>query len=332
MPVLPRICHRLAMAVAQIAIGDPVLVRSGVYLVHGQIVIDGITEIGQGAVIAPFYRRPQDRRLPRPHDRQRARIGTGARVLGPVDRRGGARRWARTAVVLSDIPAGRDGGRGAGAAWSNGRPPLKPDAALASATSQSPHEPGQVTPLPPRPQPAPDQRPDRAADGAEPPNPDPEIERKLLNMRHRAFTELDRRRRRRARERDATATGRFAVAQGLPVARREELDGPEMRAAILTPAACTSTASCRPFRPMRVQGRHRRDLRGLRDRRGHARPRPQAATASHRRAISRRRAERGRPPLPLLRPVPADGSATPSAAAATGTAAAGRSGRPTRRG
>ena len=104
-PILPRICHRLAMSVAQIAIGDPVLVRAGVYFVHGQIVIDGITEIGQGAVIAPFVTvglKTGDFRGP--SIGPRARIGTGARVLGPITVGEGARVGAN-AVVLSDIPA-----------------------------------------------------------------------------------------------------------------------------------------------------------------------------------------------------------------------------------
>jgi serine O-acetyltransferase len=103
-PVLPRICHRLAMAIAQIAIGDPVLVRAGVYLVHGQVVIDGITEIGPGAVIAPFVTvglTTGDFRGPTIG--AGARIGTGARVLGPVVVGEGARVGAN-AVVLSDVP------------------------------------------------------------------------------------------------------------------------------------------------------------------------------------------------------------------------------------
>src|SRR5919199_4053144 len=53
-PVLPRLAHRLAVAIAQVSIGDPVIVHPGIYILHGQVVIDGITEIHSGAVIAPF--------------------------------------------------------------------------------------------------------------------------------------------------------------------------------------------------------------------------------------------------------------------------------------
>jgi serine acetyltransferase len=53
-PVLPRIAHRLAMVLGQVAIGDPVLIHPGVYIPHGQVVIDGYTEIHPGAIISPF--------------------------------------------------------------------------------------------------------------------------------------------------------------------------------------------------------------------------------------------------------------------------------------
>src|SRR5690349_11638890 len=53
-PLLPRILHRLAMMLAQVCIGDPVVVQPGVYLAHGQVVIDGITTIERGVVIFPW--------------------------------------------------------------------------------------------------------------------------------------------------------------------------------------------------------------------------------------------------------------------------------------
>ena len=54
MPVVPRIAHRLAMMLAQVSIGDPVVVHPGVYIVHGQVVIDGQVEIQSGVTIAPW--------------------------------------------------------------------------------------------------------------------------------------------------------------------------------------------------------------------------------------------------------------------------------------
>ena len=47
----PAAADRLAMALAQVSIGDPVVMHPGVYIVHGQVVADGMHA---GAVIAPI--------------------------------------------------------------------------------------------------------------------------------------------------------------------------------------------------------------------------------------------------------------------------------------
>ena len=69
-PILPRLLHRIAMLSAQVSIGDPVVVEAGVYLIHGQVVIDGLTEIVMWDNRRPFV---HDRfavgQLPRPGDR-----------------------------------------------------------------------------------------------------------------------------------------------------------------------------------------------------------------------------------------------------------------------
>src|SRR5262245_33422723 len=41
LPVLPRLAHRMAIITGQVSIGDPVVVHPGIYLPHGQVVIDG---------------------------------------------------------------------------------------------------------------------------------------------------------------------------------------------------------------------------------------------------------------------------------------------------
>jgi serine O-acetyltransferase len=105
-PILPRLAHRLAMALAQVSIGDPVVVGPGLYLVHGQVVIDGLVEIGDGAVIAPFVTIGL-----RAGDVRGAtigpgvNIGTGAKVIGPV-RIGAGATIGANAVVVDDVPAG----------------------------------------------------------------------------------------------------------------------------------------------------------------------------------------------------------------------------------
>ena len=105
-PILPRLAHRLAMAIAQVAIGDPVVVEAGVYIVHGQVVIDGITEIGAGTVIAPFVTVGlRAGILDGPAIGRDVQIGTGAKIIGPV-RVGAGASIGANAVVVDDVGAG----------------------------------------------------------------------------------------------------------------------------------------------------------------------------------------------------------------------------------
>jgi serine O-acetyltransferase len=103
-PLLPRLAHRMAMVIAQVAIGDYSVVAPGVYIVHGQIVIDGITEIQSGVVISPFVTvglRAGD--LQGPVIEHNVNIGTGAKVIGPV-RVGAEAMIGANAVVVDDVP------------------------------------------------------------------------------------------------------------------------------------------------------------------------------------------------------------------------------------
>jgi serine O-acetyltransferase len=105
-PVLPRLAHRLAMIVAQVSIGDPVLVRPGVYILHGQFVADGLVEIRSGAVIGPFVTiglRAGDVRGATIEEG--VSIGTGAKVIGGV-RIGAGAKIGANAVVVDDVPPG----------------------------------------------------------------------------------------------------------------------------------------------------------------------------------------------------------------------------------
>jgi serine O-acetyltransferase len=105
-PILPRLAHRLAMAIAQVSIGDPVVVAPGVYIVHGQVVVDGLVEIGPGTAIFPFVtiglRAGELRGATVERD---VSIGTGAKVIGPVQIGAGATIGAN-AVVVDDVAAG----------------------------------------------------------------------------------------------------------------------------------------------------------------------------------------------------------------------------------
>lgn len=105
-PILPRIAHRLAIVLAQVSIGDPVVMEPGVYVAHGQMVIDGLTRIEAGALLYPFITIGLlEGNLVGPTIERDVRVGTGARILGPWTIGEGATIGAN-AVVLSDVPAG----------------------------------------------------------------------------------------------------------------------------------------------------------------------------------------------------------------------------------
>lgn len=105
-PVLPRLLHRLTMMLAQVSIGDPVVVEPGVYIVHGQVVLDGLVEIGLGTVIAPFVTIGlRAGNVQGPTIGRNVNIGTGAKVIGPV-RVGEGATIGAGAIVVEDVPAG----------------------------------------------------------------------------------------------------------------------------------------------------------------------------------------------------------------------------------
>jgi serine O-acetyltransferase len=105
-PILPRLAHRLAMQVAQVSVGDPVIMHPGVYIIHGQVVIDGLTEIHPGAVIGPFVTVGlRAGNVVGPTIEEGVTIGTGAKLIGPV-RIGAGARIGANAVVVDDVAEG----------------------------------------------------------------------------------------------------------------------------------------------------------------------------------------------------------------------------------
>ncbi|NNE74659.1 MAG: serine acetyltransferase [Acidimicrobiales bacterium] len=106
-PLLPHIFHRLAIQNAGVCIGDPVLIEPGLYLAHGQVVIDGVVRIKRGVAIFPWVTiglRPPA--LGGATIGRSASIGTGAKVLGEVTI-GHRARVGANAVVLDDVPDDR---------------------------------------------------------------------------------------------------------------------------------------------------------------------------------------------------------------------------------
>jgi serine O-acetyltransferase len=103
-PLIPRIFHRLAVVTGQIAIGDPVVVRPGIYIPHGQVVVDGLVEVGPGVVLFPWVTIGRVvGRFGGPTLGPNAHIYSGAKVIGPV-RVGAGARVGANAVVVDDVP------------------------------------------------------------------------------------------------------------------------------------------------------------------------------------------------------------------------------------
>ena len=105
-PVLPRICHRLAILIAGVTIGDPVVMHPGVHILHGQVVIDGVTEIHPGVVIGPFVSIGLvSGDIGGPTIEEEVMVGASASVLGKLTVGRGATIGAN-AAVFRDVPAG----------------------------------------------------------------------------------------------------------------------------------------------------------------------------------------------------------------------------------
>jgi serine O-acetyltransferase len=105
-PILPSICHRLSIMIAGVMIGDPVVMRPGVHLLHGRVVIDGFTEIRPGVVIGPFVTIGLvSGEIVGPTIEEEATVGTGAVVLGKITV-GREATIGANAAVLRDVPAG----------------------------------------------------------------------------------------------------------------------------------------------------------------------------------------------------------------------------------
>lgn len=105
-PVLPTVLHHLSVVTGQVTIGDRAVLGPGIYLPHGQVVIDGLTLVEPGVVIRPFVTLGLvDGQPLGPSIGARTRIGTGAKVFGPV-RVGADVQVGANAVVNADVADG----------------------------------------------------------------------------------------------------------------------------------------------------------------------------------------------------------------------------------
>lgn len=106
-PVLPGVFHSLSMMTSSTCIGDPVVIGPGWYLPHGNVVIDGITDIGPQALTAPFVSIGlQAGSFQGPTIGSGVHVGTGSRILGPRIVGDNARIGAN-AVITKDVSAGQ---------------------------------------------------------------------------------------------------------------------------------------------------------------------------------------------------------------------------------
>jgi serine O-acetyltransferase len=106
-PIVPTLCHRFAMMHSQVCIGSPVVIEPGIYIAHGQVVIDGFVTIAQGVVIFPFVNIGlKAGNSQGPTVNSGVHIGTGAKVIGPITIGAGAVIGAN-AVVVSNVEAGQ---------------------------------------------------------------------------------------------------------------------------------------------------------------------------------------------------------------------------------
>lgn len=105
-PVVPRLCHVGSMVLSQVCIGDPVVVSPGLYIPHGQVVVDGITEVGSDVILFPWTTVGlRGGNFRGPVIRDGVHVGSGSRIIGPVTIGTGARIGAN-AVIVQDVAAG----------------------------------------------------------------------------------------------------------------------------------------------------------------------------------------------------------------------------------
>jgi serine O-acetyltransferase len=103
-PVLPWLAHRLAIASAQVSIGDAAVVHPGIFIPNGQVVVTGIVEIQPAVILQPWVTvGPIGGGVLGPKIGPWAYIGTGAKVMGDIEV-GANARIGVNAVVLDDVP------------------------------------------------------------------------------------------------------------------------------------------------------------------------------------------------------------------------------------
>ena len=104
-PLIPTILHRICMSHSQVCIGKPVIIQPGMYIAHGQVVIDGFVKIDSGVVLLPWVTIGlKAGNFQGPTIEKNVHIGTGAKIIGPITVGKGSKIGAN-AVVVKDVVA-----------------------------------------------------------------------------------------------------------------------------------------------------------------------------------------------------------------------------------
>jgi serine O-acetyltransferase len=110
-PVLPGALDMLSRVLFGVQIGNQVEIGPGFMITHGNVVIDGRVRIGRNCQVNPWVTiglsnsRKLGFSVEGPTIGDSVRIGTGAKLIGPISIGDGARIGAN-AVVVRDVPAG----------------------------------------------------------------------------------------------------------------------------------------------------------------------------------------------------------------------------------
>ena len=102
---MPQILDRSCIFFFNVNLGDYTDIDGGLYLPHGNVVVDGMVRIGRNCVIGPWVTVGTRGSVAGPHIGDDVFIGTGAKILGGISV-GDRARIGANAVVLDDVPAG----------------------------------------------------------------------------------------------------------------------------------------------------------------------------------------------------------------------------------
>jgi serine O-acetyltransferase len=104
-PVLPQVLDRACIIFFNVNLGDYTDIGGGLYLPHGNVVVDGMVRIGRNCVIGPWVTVGTRGSVAGPRIGDDVFIGTGAKILGDITV-GDRARIGANAVVIEDVPEG----------------------------------------------------------------------------------------------------------------------------------------------------------------------------------------------------------------------------------